>query len=260
MLYQYIASTDLNRQAWNTSLFLIGWLALIFQLTPAHAQSQTGNVLLSQVEFERLPPPPPIPGSPDAQQFFPGDVPTPDGNLSEPGIREYRAPTFNQYNQNLGRYIVYVDSSNFQVLQQVRRVEPNAYIRRVQGRSVIQAGVFSRESNAQQRGRELRAFGINRVRIAGSNEGEIPNYPDGDNFGRERSKAYYVVIPADSQDFFRIEDRIRRVEPRVSVIRRNNPRGSHIAVGPFIRRSQAEQWNSYLKDLGFGNARVYYGD
>jgi len=68
------------------------------------------------------------------------------------------------------------------------------------------------------------------------------------------------VIPGRSQDLPIIEDKIRRnIGQSAAILQRNQPLGSHIAVGRFTQRTQAEQWNSYLRNLGFGNARVYYG-
>jgi hypothetical protein len=174
-----------------------------------------------------------------------------------------------QNNQNLGRYVVYVDNGNRVLLQQVRRVEPTALLRQYQGRSVIQAGTFSKADNAQRRLSELVSNGINGVRIVSSNGQDIPypdrnypdrNYPDRNYPGNNRSNYYYVVIPGRSQDLPTIEDKIRRnLGQRAVILQRNQPLGSHVAIGGFTQRADAEQWNSYLRNLGFGNARVYYG-
>jgi hypothetical protein len=68
------------------------------------------------------------------------------------------------YSQNFQRYLVFVDSSNSQVLQQVRWIDSEAFIRQYEGRSVIQSGIFSQRVNAENRVRELQSYGISNVR------------------------------------------------------------------------------------------------
>ena len=258
-------------------LSLIALLPLLFYSNPAQAQINTDGVLLTQ----RLPPPPNLQPIPINQQELPQlesgqqyDYNSQTTNQTTTPLQyefenQYQNQNQNQNNQNFGKYVVYVDNSNSGLLQQVRRVEPTALLRRYQGRSVIQAGTFSKPDNAQRRLGELASKGINGVRIVSlSNGQEIPypdrNYPDRNypdrNYPNNRSNYYYVAIPARSQDLPIIEDKIRRnIGQSAAILQRNQPRGSHIAVGPFIQRAQAEQWNSYLRNLGFGNARVYYG-
>lgn len=58
------------------------------------------------------------------------------------------------------QYLVLVNGSSDLLLQQVRQVEPGAFVNYVDGRSVIQAGRFSSYQNAQVRAGELSNFGI----------------------------------------------------------------------------------------------------
>ncbi|MGD1862248.1 MAG: hypothetical protein ACFB0E_20050 [Leptolyngbyaceae cyanobacterium] len=58
------------------------------------------------------------------------------------------------------QYIVLIDGSSDSLLQQVRQVEPGAFVNYVGGRSLIQAGRFSSYQNAQNRANELANFGI----------------------------------------------------------------------------------------------------
>ena len=166
-------------------------------------------------------------------------------------------PNNSQYNQNFDRYFVYVDSSNLQILQQVRQIEPNAYIRNYNGRKVIQSGVFNAQFNAQQRVKELEFNNIAGARIVNSENIELtPNYQ------QEKRDSYYVVIPSNVNNLRSLGTAIRQkisININVNVFMRTQPLGAHIAVGPFSDRLEAEQWNSYLKNLGYGNARVYYG-
>ncbi len=263
-------------------LYLVSLLSLfplLFYSNPTQAQINRDGVLLAQA-LPQLPPN--LQESPSNQQGLTqldaaqqNDYNSQTTNQTTTPYYEfenqYQNQNQNQNNQNFGRYVVYVDNGNSGLLQQVRRVEPKALLRRYQGRSVIQAGTFSKPDNAQRRLGELASNGINGVRIVSlSNGQEIPynypgrNYPDrnypGSSSGNNRSNYYYVAIPARSQDLPIIEDKIRRnIGQRAVILQRNQPRGPHVAVGGFTQRADAEQWNSYLRNLGFGNARVYYG-
>ncbi|MEH2246664.1 hypothetical protein [Nostoc sp.] len=195
-------------------------------------------------------------------------------NQIEQNFQPSQPAQFSQYNQNFERYLVYVDSSDFQTLQAIRRIEPSAYIRQYQGRNVIQSGVFNRVSNAQQRVNELQSRGISNVRIISSANGQ-EIYGDNRGFVGDRSNInpprqasrYYVVVPTTQEQLPATAAQIRQNIARFSqdlgraggVLERTQPRGPHVAVGPFPDRFQAEEWNKYLRNRGYSNARVYYG-
>ncbi|WP_204137425.1 hypothetical protein [Halomicronema sp. CCY15110] len=58
------------------------------------------------------------------------------------------------------QYLVLVNGSSDVLLQQVRQVEPGAFVNYVNGYSVIQAGRFSSYENAQYRADELASLGL----------------------------------------------------------------------------------------------------
>ncbi len=58
------------------------------------------------------------------------------------------------------QYLVLVNGSSEMLLQQVRQVEPGAFVNYVDGASVIQAGRFSSYENAQYRANELASLGL----------------------------------------------------------------------------------------------------
>lgn len=252
-------------------LFLSGLLTLIGSGSPVQGQINKNDTELMAQVLENLPPPPNIqPMQPTEfnqynQNYDPNFQPSQslEFNQFNQNPQPYQPSQFNQYN-NAGfeRYLVYVDGNSYQTLQTVRRVERTAYIRQYRGRSVIQAGIFSRQSNAQLRVRELESLGIYGARVSNFNNGEeIPNSPGGGgNYGSDKS-LYYVVIPAKPEDLPSIANRIRQnVGQQYGFVReRTKPLGTHVAVGPFNQRIQAEQWNNYLRNIGYGNARVYYG-
>lgn len=187
-----------------------------------------------------------------------------------------------QSGENFQRYLVYVDSDNMQILEQVRQIEKTAYIRQFNGRNIIQSGVFSKASNAERRVRELELNGVSDARIlnfsnqepiAYVSKSKIPSSSDlnrenVDNFRNNvvpniqenQIKAYYVIIPTSDKNLLSVGQEIKRkIGTDTNVFLRNQPRGTHIAVGSFKNRSEAQQWNNYLLNLGYKNARVYYG-
>lgn len=281
-------------------LLVGGWLVLIPDSTPAQAQIYNSKVLLAQQAGEILPPPPIIPfrqqASPQLQpvqdnqleQNFQPSQPLQNNQLEqnfqpsqplqnnqlEQNFQPSQPTQFSQYNQNFERYLVYVDGSDLQTLQQIRRIEPSAYIRQYQGRSVIQSGVFNRVSNAQQRVSELQSRGIYSARIISFANGQeigVDNRSfrgDRNNLSASRPVSrYYVAIPTTSEQLPAIAAQVRQNLARFSqdlgrsgaVLERTQPRGPHVAVGPFSDRFQAEEWNKYLRNIGYANARVYYG-
>jgi hypothetical protein len=273
---------QINEMLYLVSLLsLLSVLSVLFYSNPAQGQINREGVLLAQQPLPQLPPnlQPPTPINQEAlpqfdtvqQTDFNSQTTNQTTSPSYEFDNQYQNQNQNQYqnNQNSGRYVVYVDNGNSGLLQQVRRVEPTALLRQYQGRSVIQAGTFSKPDNAQRRLKELADNGINGVRVVSSNGQEIPypdrnypdrNYPDRNYPGNNRSNYYYVVIPGRSQDLQIIQDTIRsKIGQGAVILQRNQPLGSHVAVGRFTQRGVAEQWNSYLRNLGFGNARVYYG-
>ncbi|MBE9199381.1 hypothetical protein IQ233_09700 [Nodularia sp. LEGE 06071] len=244
-------------------LFLGTCLALIPQSSPA--QTWVNNTVV-----QRLPPLPNVQPMPavefnryqqNYQPYQPGQV-----NQYNQNFQPYQPIQVNQYNQNFQRYLVYVDSSNSQILQQVRRIEPTAYIRQYQGRSVIQSGIFTQLMNAENRIRELQSYGINNARIVNFSDGQETGFvtpgqqPTPTIPNQTQESSYYAVIPGDVRELPFIADNIRRTSGQYGVVQeRQQPLGSHVAVGPFTTRKDAELWNKYLRELGYGNARVYYG-
>lgn len=285
-------------------LFLLvgGWLVLIPHSTPAQAQISNSNVLLTQETGEILPPPPiPFGQQPSpqlqpiqAENFNQSEVnfqpiqPVQDNQLEqnfqpaqplpnnrfEQNFQPSQPSQFSQYNQNFERYLVYVDGSDFQTLQAIRQIEPSAYIRQIQGRTVIQSGVFNRVTNAQQRVNELQSRGIYNARIISFGNGQEINADNGNyrddrnniNANRQASR-YYVAIPTTSEQLPAIAAQVRQnlggltqdLGRSGGVLERTQPRGPHVAVGPFPNRFQAEEWNKYMRKIGYSNARVYYG-
>ncbi|MBN3875884.1 MAG: hypothetical protein HWQ42_05430 [Nostoc sp. JL23] len=306
---QFIPFPMLHRsfEGWKPTmrlLFLLvgGWLVLIPDFTPAQAQISNSNVLLAQETGEILPPPPipfgqqpspqlqpiqaenfnqsevnfqpiqPVQDNQFEQNFQPAQ-PLPN-NRFEQNFQPSQPSQFSQYNQNFERYLVYVDGSDFQTLQAIRQIEPSAYIRQIQGRTVIQSGVFNRVTNAQQRVNELQSRGIYNARIISFGNGQEINADNGNyrddrnniNANRQASR-YYVAIPTTSEQLPAIAAQVRQnlggltqdLGRSGGVLERTQPRGPHVAVGPFPNRFQAEEWNKYMRKIGYSNARVYYG-
>lgn len=268
---QVMAFTKFSRPSLILHLLLGGWLTFISQSTVVQAQINTSEVFIAQRRpsvYDGIPPAPPSNEPLPLLPSDPGGYTVPEVNTSSQRSIEFQAPQY-QYNRDFAPYKVFVNDSDYGALQQVRRISPKAFRRQFRGRSVIQVGAFRTENGARNLARQLEFDGIRTARVVNNdrvvNSGrpygrEIPRYADSGYYGRDRSNYYYVVIPGNSEELFRYINEIRRyVGPNAYVDIRNEPRGPHVAVGPFTRRWLAEEWNSRLQDRGFSNARVYYG-
>ncbi|MGB3308665.1 MAG: hypothetical protein WA939_20015 [Nodosilinea sp.] len=80
--------------------------------------------------------------------------PLPAGTMPVPGAATPQLPTSGQ------QYLIYVSDTSDATLSQVRLVEPTAFRTTFQGRSVIQAGRFNMNGNAQQRVTDLGGLGV----------------------------------------------------------------------------------------------------
>ncbi len=234
---------------------------LFISTTPGIAQTP-GNPVLTQSIQEQLPPAPPaIPfgASPSLLQS-PTALPDIDikapvrPQIYTPPLRPYR-PSYIPSSRSSANYSVYVNSSSYSLLRRVQRVEPTAYIKRYLGYSVIQAGAFKQEYHAQRRVNQLQSLGIRDVKIANA------DYRGNVDSNRSRSSLYFIAIPTNRRELPRIASRVREVAGRtpIDIRERDEPRGTHVLVGPFNHRQDAETWNRYLQKKGLGNARVYYG-
>lgn len=147
-------------------------------------------------------------------------------------------------------YLVYVNNPNALTLKQIKQFEPSAFVRSYRQKNVIQAGIFQQPANAQKLAVALESQGID-ARIVNLTTGEDTDFT---------SKFYFVVIPAKQNKLGAIEQRIQqlRMGMPVRVSQRQEPR-THVRVGPFLAKEQAENWRRYLRASGLRKARVYYG-
>ncbi|TAE60556.1 MAG: hypothetical protein EAZ76_01495 [Nostocales cyanobacterium] len=274
-------SNLIKKQLANLSLcplFFGGYLVF----TPQSSQAQTALPNLYQIPNQQILP-----------QLQPQGNQIVDFYTNNPINQNNRTTQANQFAPGFDKYIVYVNSDDRGILQRIKQIETSAYIREVNGVKFIQSGVFTRPDNAERRVRELASNGIMGAGILGSsNSGQlfdynsttVPNNNNNDNnkysynnsinstpniinnfssnhsFTQSQTKYYYVVIPTSRNNLDFLGQEIQqKIGGNANVYKRYQPRGTHIAVGAFQERSDAEQWNDYLKSLGYGNARVYYG-
>jgi len=210
---------------------------------------------------------PPLDNQPQPINFPPpppsNAIPTIPGNLNQP----YVAPSAYPYK-------VVVNGNSPLLLEQVQRVVPDAFVRQMVGRTVIQAGAFRLNSSAQERVSLLRSRGIlaevtrQGETLAGGQTYPAPAYPTptpptnaiNPNPAVVLDKGYYVVIPGSQDNVAVIANQVRQIIPNsVNVMAKRSRRGMHVAVGPYANRSEAAEVMSFLHNSGLNNARVYFG-
>jgi hypothetical protein len=271
--------------SWTPLLLFGGELSIT--LTPAHAQPNLPQPRI----FNELPPPSPSISPPSVPTFnvptspsTPSSAPTFNAPTSPslpssstipddaPAGREYnfQAPPSpstrsRRFSATSNLYRVDIFGDNPSLLSQVQQIEPTAFVRR---EGVIQAGIFSNETNARSRVRELSALGI-RSQITPLAPGTDGALVSSERFASERFVSdsrqdsfnvggYFVVIPGNSKDLPDIAARVVSLGVAESAVsQRESPRGSHIAVGPFDNRRDADRWSNYFRSTGM-DARVYF--
>ena len=151
-----------------------------------------------------------------------------------------------------GQYIVYVNGDSPYLLQQVRSIEPNAFVQRYQGQNVIQAGTFDNEASARRQIAALNSQGI-MAELATTNA--AVSAPPATVATTSR---YIVVIPGGRNELASLADRAVRMGIRQEAIQEKGaPLGPHLEIGPFTEHSDAKKISQFLNGGGL-DARVYY--
>ncbi|NJM70425.1 MAG: hypothetical protein HC862_09440 [Scytonema sp. RU_4_4] len=283
---QVMTFVKLSRPSLILRLLLGGWLAFLCQANLAYAQVNHGEALIAQRSvYDGVPPAPPgpepLPAVPlNSESYTVPEVNTSSQRSVQRSI-EFQAEPSYRYNRGSAPYKVYVDNNDYGLQRGTGLIPTDAFRQRFRGRSVIQVGAFRTRDGATSLARQLESNGVYSARVVYSDrvvyegrdgrderdERDVSYDSDRRDDRRARSKYYYVVIPAKSEELPYYRNEVISYVGRnvyagrdVYVIPRLEPRGPHIAVGPFVKRWHAEEWNSYLrKDSRFGNARVYYG-
>jgi hypothetical protein len=70
---------------------------------------------------------------------------------------------------------------------------------------------------------------------------------------------FYVVIPTDTSNLANLSSQVIQLgTPAAQVQQRTEPRGPHVAVGPFTDRGLANRWNNFFREAGIANSRVHF--
>jgi len=233
-------------------------------------------------------------GSSALAQMLPPPPPEEDQEVYQFNAPDYSPSTpipSNSGSDTMFRVQVYGNSE--ELLSLVRRIEPDAFV--PEGKNVIQAGLFFEAMNARELVESLSKRGIRAEIIevakplnlsSQSNSSEMislsppattqnspldtPEFiplavetasdqPEVASAREVKTRAYYVVIPSRQQDLLKTAQAVQAVGINENIIqKRDAPRGTHLAVGPFPHRAEASRWSNQLQTEGL-NARVYFG-
>ena len=105
---------------------------------------------------------------------------------------DFRVPNL-AINQKFDSYLVYIDDANPTQLEQIKQTIPTAFRKQLQGKFVIQAGVFSKELNATNLTQKLQALGITPHLFNLTTATEV-------KLNTDKLKLYSVVVPTITQD------------------------------------------------------------
>ena len=261
----------------NDAPVAYGWLVGV-----AIAASLSGASPATAQVMEQLPPPPNV----TFGETLPTATPVP-----------YRSSAASSRAAAQDAYLVFVNGDSPLMLQQVRAIVPSADYREHEGRTVIEAGVFQPQDDANQQIAQLESRGIgaglDRVEIAASRAsvnafaGTGGSAPREVEFGQstvavapgssasipsnqpassrrsgedsEDSANYFVVVPSNGMNVETISQYVAQLalDAPASGVQVGQHLGSHVRVGPFRDRGTAQNWENYLRAFGM-DARVHY--
>lgn len=185
-------------------------------------------------------------------------LPAPELNTNRP-----QSSTVNRFevaDQNLDRtirYLVYTTPATDRRLAQVRRFVPNASFGDLSGDLVIQVGLFESEADASNQVITLASQGIAaEILQVQVNPPRRATLPEAEQIDADR--AYYVIIPGDVAELNGLASSLRSLLGETTIAILDQPYGTHIAIGPFEVRDDAQLVESLLRDRDVSNARVYY--
>jgi hypothetical protein len=155
------------------------------------------------------------------------------------------------------RYLVYTTPATDRRLDQVRRFVPEASFGDLSGDLVIQAGLFSSEAAASDRLIALASQGIAaEILQVQVNPPRPATLPEADAFDGERG--YYVIVPGQAGELDGLAASLRSLLGETTIAVLDEPFGTHISIGPFEVRDDAELVQNLLRDRDVSKARVYY--
>ena len=151
--------------------FLLG---VFVAISPTKLASQTVVDTLPALQLNKSKQPPVL-----EEVFVPRDL-------------DFRVPNL-AINQKFDSYLVYIDDANPTQLEQIKQTIPTAFRKQLQGKFVIQAGVFSKELNATNLAQKLLALGITPHLFNLTTATEV-------KLNTDKSKLYSVVVPTITQE------------------------------------------------------------
>jgi cell division septation protein DedD len=165
------------------------------------------------------------------------------------------SPSFSNSNNFSNQYRVEVNATDPMTLAMVKQVEPGAFIKGDR----IQAGVFSRQDNAETLRSKLKNNGINANVVAVNGNTTTSTAPIAMGSGVE-DRGYFVAIPVSQDRSASVIRKLQQAGVNNALIQeRTAPRGRHIAVGPFVSRQEASAVDLQIRGANL-DSRVYYAD
>ncbi len=189
-----------------------------------------------------------------------------------PGAEGYGVPSMTVTNTT--GYRLFIPEANASLLAQAKALAPLAFIQTVDGKAVIQVGLYGNELLARQEMSRFQTQGLpimmQRVGIALAPESQVPpslppiqpllpQNPNGLPIVQTQAKGYYVIIPTAPSDVNFVRSQLNQLGiPPQYIFLRDRPFGIHYAIGVFTQRSQADQLAEAIRSRIQLDSRVHF--